>query len=371
MSSHALLVKVLRDPKQLGSLSLAQWNELIPQARQTLLLGRLYHLLQEQDLLSPLAQAPMQHCFSTHLAAQKQEETTQWEIRKLKKALKSIEVPLILLKGAAYIAADLEVAKGRILSDIDLLVPVERLTEVEKALAGYGWLSSKTDAYDQRYYRKWMHEIPPLQHIVRRGFLDVHHTLLPPTARHKLDPQKVMADAREVQPGVWVLSPCDMVIHSATHLFHEGEFDHGLRDLLDLKLLISHFAETEADYWSRLVARARELDLTRPLYYALHYVHQIFGFPVPEASMQAMQAFAPKGPLVKGMDWLFVRAFTPFHPSCALPGAAAARWMLYVRSHWLRMPPHLLVPHLLRKALRRRFERNDADVPVLPQPPEV
>ena len=32
---------------------------------------------------------------------------------------------------------------------------------------------------------------------------------------------------------------------------------------------------------------------------------------------------------------------------------AAARWLLYVRAHYLRMPLHLLLPHLLRKSFHR------------------
>jgi len=32
-----------------------------------------------------------------------------------------------------------------------------------------------------------------------------------------------------------------------------------------------------------------------------------------------------------------------------------ARWLLYVRGHALRMPLHLVLPHLLRKAWLRHF----------------
>jgi len=32
-----------------------------------------------------------------------------------------------------------------------------------------------------------------------------------------------------------------------------------------------------------------------------------------------------------------------------------ARWLLYVRSHALRMPLYLAVPHLIRKAWMRHF----------------
>jgi hypothetical protein len=37
--------------------------------------------------------------------------------------------------------------------------------------------------------------------------------------------------------------------------------------------------------------------------------------------------------------------------------AGIARWCLYVRSHWLRMPPILLARHLTRKAFKRWIER--------------
>jgi len=35
-----------------------------------------------------------------------------------------------------------------------------------------------------------------------------------------------------------------------------------------------------------------------------------------------------------------------------------ARWLLFVRSHWLKMPVYLMVPHLLRKAFRRMLGKE-------------
>jgi len=43
----------------------------------------------------------------------------------------------------------------------------------------------------------------------------------------------------------------------------------------------------------------------------------------------------------------------PVHASTSLPGTWAARWALYVRSHWIKMPFHLLTYHLGRKAFVR------------------
>ena len=52
----------------------------------------------------------------------------------------------------------------------------------------HGWLRMKIDPYDDRYYRVWMHEIPPLRHRERKTEIDLHHTILPRTSRLKPDP---------------------------------------------------------------------------------------------------------------------------------------------------------------------------------------
>ena len=95
-------------------------------------------------------------------------------------------------------------------------------------------MTTHHDAYDQRYYRQWMHELPPLRHMTRQTVLDVHHTILPLTAHLKPDPAKLWEAAVgiEGQVNFCVLAPVDMVLHSATHLFHDGELEHGLRDLV-------------------------------------------------------------------------------------------------------------------------------------------
>jgi hypothetical protein len=59
------------------------------------------------------------------------------------------------------------------------------------------------------------------------------------------------------------------------------------------------------------------------------------------------------------MDFLFLRAFRPDHPQSKLPHTALALNLLYLRSHYLRMPLYLLLPHLCRKAWMNRFEKED------------
>jgi hypothetical protein len=213
-----------------------------------------------------------------------------------------------------------------------------------------GWAGQHHDAYDQRYYRQWMHELPPLRHIRRASVLDVHHALLPETAPLRPDPARLLAAARALpgEPGLKVLAPEDMVLHSAAHLFC-GEFGHGLRELFDLHRLLLHFG-AEPHFWTALPARARELQLARPLFYALRYTRRLLGTTVPEHVLCAAADASPRRALLALMDAAFERALLPEHASCDGLLAPAARGALYLRAHWLRMPPLLLARHLFHKA---------------------
>ena len=353
----ALLVDVLKDPEQCPKLTLADWDVLIPQGRVTGLLGTLCLMLEARDLLASVPAAVRRHLESALCTHRKQSENLEYELMWLQRAMAEMGEKLILLKGAAYIVGELPAGAGRLISDIDLLVPEKNVPRAEQTLREYGWESAEDDPYNDRYYRKWMHEIPPMAHVERDSVLDVHHTILPPTADEKLSPEKLFEQLEELVPGVFALSPLDMVLHSATHLFHEGEFLHGLRDLLDLDRLLRHFSAADDRFWNDLVARATEMDMLTSLFLALRYSRMFFETPVPAAVEAEVESRLPRFPGVAFFDFLFVRAFLPDHASCVLAFTPFARFCLYVRSHYLRMPLYLLLPHLLRKAWVGRFGR--------------
>ncbi len=362
MSRHGcILVQALCRPESVTAFRETDWDFLVRQARRADLLAHLYITLDEAGLLAQVPVRTRNHLGSDRILANRHRAAVRWEIDRILRALVDQGVHVILLKGAAYVMADLPPARGRVFHDIDILVPKARLESVERALRRHGWLVTHLDAYDQRYYRQWMHELPPLRHIRRKTVLDVHHTILPETARLHPDPQKLCQAARAVNgyPALYVLAPTDMVLHSATHLFHDGELEHGLRDLVDLDQLLRHFG-VEQTFWSALVARAQALELTRPLYYALRYTTRTLGTPVPEPVMREAEVGRPVGMMPAVMDRLFMRALRPDHPSCNDRFSALARWLLYLRSHYLRMPLRLLIPHLVRKAVKGQFSSEAA-----------
>ena len=355
MGRRNLVLIAVTQPRATASWSESDWDTLVRQARRSNLLGNLAFRLEEANVLASSPPAAQAHLDAARILAQHQQQAVEREVAEIRQSLAATGIDIILLKGAAYAVAGLRAAKGRIFSDVDILVPKEALIEIESALMQHGWVSTHHDPYDQRYYRAWMHELPPMRHIIRQTVIDVHHAILPVTARLKPDSAKLRMAALplEGKKGLFVFSPADMVLHSATHLFHDGELEHGLRDLIDLDTLLREFSQ-QASFWDRLVERAAELDLRRPLYYALRYTAHILDTPVPPQIVQAAEAGKPVAVIDRLMDALFVRALCPDHSSVADRFTPFARRILYVRSHWLRMPPLLLVYHLMIKAFSRR-----------------
>lgn len=337
------------------------WELLIRQSRRANLISRVALFLREAGMLDGVPTQPRQHFLNALCIAKANARATNWEVRELYRILRGQNIDFILLKGSAYIWSENSASKGRLFSDVDIMVRESSLEDAERLLVHSGWMGSTLNGYDQRYYRQWMHEIPPLQHLKRQTTLDLHHSIIPPVSHPDFPAEKLWQQATpaEDMPGLFMLSHTDMILHSATHLFHEGEFDQGLRDLSDLDLMIREYV-LDGTLWEALLLRAAELGLALPLYYALNYTQRVLGTPVPEqilqkAARQRGQRHLPDGVL----DLLFLTAFVPDHETCRVRGGKVARFLLFIRSHWIKMPWHLLLPHLVRKGwLRLRGENS-------------
>ena len=363
--AQRLLIEALLAPEQLPGLPPADWDLLLRVARRARVLGRLESDLARAGLLGDIPARAANHLRAARNVIAHRNTLISWEVNRLLWALKGIDVPLILLKGTGYLIAGLPPARGRIFADVDLLVPEERIAEIEERLVERGWFKTQIDPYDDRYYRVWMHEIPPLRHQERGTEIDIHHRLLPKTSYLKSDPAQLFAAARPLaNPRLRVLAPADMVLHALVHLFLEGDPDEGLRlrDLVDVHDLLCLHGQ-EPDFWADLGQRARALGFERPLFYGLHHAQRLLGTPIPADVLRRLEDAAPAWPIRELMNRLIPLALLPGHPDHPSRWAAVARWLIYVRAHWLRMPPGLLAKHLSHKAwLRFRGFRKRVDL---------
>ncbi len=327
------------------------WETLIRQSRRTNLISRVAKILEENHILEKLPHSPRQHFKNAITLATANARSARLEANEVYQYLHKNKIDCVLLKGAAYVYLGNRASLGRLFSDTDIMVHPKQLLEAEKVLVHSGWTPETLDVHDQKYYRQWMHEIPPLRHMKRQTSLDVHHSIIPPISPEKLDAEKLWENLSPVtdKPGLYTFAPMDMILHSATHLFHEGEFKQGLRDISDLDLLINEYITTEND-WSVLLERSRALNLELSLYYALNFCSKILHSPIPPPVLEQIADMAKVGKISQYlMDLLFLRALIPDHSTYNVTGSQVSQFLLFVRSHWIKMPWYILIPHLSRK----------------------
>jgi hypothetical protein len=356
----SLVNQVLKQPQKIKNFSLADWDLFIRQARAASLLARLYVLIGESGLQDIIPERVKHHFTSALLKARRQQQQIYYEADQLGNLLSEQGIDVVFLKGAAYVLGGSRAKIGRTCTDIDMLVSKSNLAKVESLLCQQLWSRIKMEDYNQAYYRRWMHEIPPLVHMERKTILDIHHNILPLTAKVTPDADKLLHAKQSLdnQHRQYILSNVDRLLHSATHLFHEGEFNKGLRDLTDLHLLFIELSQQDDGFWPLLLARAVDVGLTMPLYLAVRYCRSILDTPFPQSFINELKSYRPGAVKQWLLDYCFTRVFVPDHGSCRDWRYLLSANLLYVRGHLLRMPLRLLMPHLVTKFYMRCFKKS-------------
>ena len=285
-----LLLNALKTPETLVSLTETEWDWLIRAARVTRLLGRLSESAHKIGL-EPNLPPPIRRRLKTarQIAAEKTQRM-DWELTWLERCLQPLQVPVILLKGAAYRRGALPCQTGRESNDIDLLLDKTHLPFAEKALLDARYVWKELLPRDQKYFRDWLHELPPLFHRYRKLEVDVHHAVLPLTDTLVFPTNRLIANCRPLPSGPFsLLAPADMALHSACHLFRNGRYQHALRDLHDLSLLCEHFVQESPAFWQDLADRAHDFHAQEPTFLGLSAIRTYFGASVPDQILKTLQ----------------------------------------------------------------------------------
>lgn len=327
-----LLADALRDPASTRTLDAQRWTALIAMARAEQLIGTLAHRLKTESAPPKAAEI----LDDAQANAEYQCRSALWEADCARRALADYSGKIVLMKGTAYVAAGLKAGEGRHIGDLDIMVARKDLPQVEALLLEKGgWEWVKEDAYDDAYYRDHMHELPPLIHKERDRMIDVHHTILPRTAKPTPDAAAMLEGAIKLEGGLHIFSPADMICHCAAHLIADGDLAGGMRNLWDMHCLLTEIEDP--DFRRTLEHRAARHQLLEPVQRAARLAHRLYGTAIPEDWRSA-----------GGTDRFFIRCLAA-RDEWGRPTRKLTRLAFYIRSHWLRMPPLMLARHLWTK----------------------
>jgi hypothetical protein len=135
-----LLLELLAHPERAPALDSGQWDLLVRVARSTRLLAELGVRMERSGVLDQIPARVCAHVISERVFVRYLQKSAEIELRRLSRILNQLDVPAILLKGAAYIAQRLPIAEGRSMGDVDVMVPRPQIDRVEAALRDEGWV---------------------------------------------------------------------------------------------------------------------------------------------------------------------------------------------------------------------------------------
>lgn len=352
-----LFITILIDPKYGKSLSLAQWRDAILFFRHAKLLATLYYRIVECDvnLYLGLPEKVRRHLHSAWVYAARQKLQTDHEVRQLTDLLNASGVSPVFLKGAAYAAEELNASKGRVMSDLDILVSESALTAAEKAFVDDHWQVKSLSDYDEKYYREFAHEIPPLFNPITETTVDLHHNLYLPISGRAPKIELFLARTRKTKNEITVFEPEAMVLHSCIHLVLNEDFSGALRDLYDIHLLCEEFDSER--FQSSLFELAESADLLLELYYCLELRRHVFR--QRSELLTKLEALPVTGKITSRFTMALLKhAIIPAHSTTENLTSRVSRFAIYIRGHYLKMPLRRLSVHFLIKAYMGAFKRN-------------
>ena len=294
----SMVLSMLSNPASCNGLTVQQWDRVFPFANHIQLLPQLAARIRETDHWNRIPETVRSRLESECLMSRLNTTSMRFELDQLERTLHGVEGLVVLLKGAAYLRAGFPWAAGRRTTDVDLLVSEDRVSSFELAMrsAGYGSDEELTPA-DTRYYRRWLHELAPLQHGYRKIEVDVHFRLLPMADRRTFATNDQLGRSVPIEGSRFrILDPVDRVLHSILNLARIGDFRRAIRDLWDLRCLVEglpweRMATNDRDHafeWDDLIKRSKALQLEDSAAYVLLLAEELVQLRFTSQHCQAL-----------------------------------------------------------------------------------
>lgn len=343
---------VIAHPTNAESLLPSEWEALLFILHTARLEAWLAAQLEKTQATEALPVTVQSKLISALLYARRQQQQVHYECSNLTALLAEKDIEPLFLKGAAYVISPVFNSEGRICSDIDALVLREQLEAAERHLKINMWIGQEVDDYDDKYYREYAHEIPPMMQSERGTVLDLHHNLFLPVSGRAPNISQFWELRSRNENGLSTLKPAAALVHSMIHLLMNEEVTYGLRDCLDMQSIIdTHNSES---FWLEVSTLVVDNDFTHEYQLLLLLLDSLFSRETVKQQILAQQITADTK--TRFWLWCYRKAVMPDHPQLCNPYAGIARAAVYCRGHSQKMPLATLLKHStvkLYKAARK------------------
>jgi hypothetical protein len=315
------------------------WETFVEIANETLVAPAVFPALQRKNIAEAIPQDVLDFFDGMTTLNRQRNELLFREATELAVILNKVDVIPVFLKGAAHLLSDLYPDPAeRIMVDIDVLVPTDRLSDCATRLYSEGYHALTKGDYTGH------HHLPPLGRPGTTAAIEIHSGPIDLPYRQLMSSSDVFDGAIVLHRGAAQLAVPSGLCRMIHVMAHAQLANHGyiyghlaLRDLSDFARLHRAFAH-EID-WKELGYRFAACGATIALEFHLLAAARLLGVPID-----------PAVKVSKTTQVLFRRAL----------------WQ-ESRPNWSRLSMRLLRPYLLLRrslsdaVLRRRLVRSLTD----------
>jgi hypothetical protein len=241
----------------------------------------LYHRLRALGLDEYVPAARLQRLHDAHYLLLQRNLRWYRGLAAVLEALRGVQVPVIVLKGA-YLAEAVYSNPGlRSVGDVDLLVRERDLDSAAEGLRELGYR-----AEDSRWTGKHL----PILSRAGAPSVDLHWTIETPYCAARIDLEGIWERARSAKiAGVDVLTLCpdDLLLHLCLHVAFEHRFLIDLAHLCDIVEVVDRF-QNVLD-WREVEGRSREWRIHKGVFLVLDLAVRWLGAQVPEAVLESLR----------------------------------------------------------------------------------
>jgi hypothetical protein len=344
--SMSIILRFFKNPNNfVVNATPRDWTLLVHHCREQALLGSAYLYLKQHDNKMPAD--ILSHFESGKIYADKQLQTMVLELLMLEQALAQADYPILLVKGVAYRLHRFGFATGRVFSDLDLLVPADKVNLTVDMLQSAGFMDSTEHDYDRRYYIDWSHQHPPLRHYTRGSEVDLHHTIFFAKSSVSVDIKQFIANSKPIESSCFSLpTPADMFVHSCLHLLFQEEHHKLIKDLVDLYELYNSIPDKQS-----IVGSASLTNKPEVVAHGLNIISELFNLPLSAMELSFIQ---------QQTSWISRQSLHYLISTLTSDdrqNKLAKIWWV-ARGHLIKMPWYLLLYHSVAKVWYLRQKKQ-------------
>jgi Uncharacterised nucleotidyltransferase len=267
------------DP-HLGSLTADEWDDLVALADEMNVLPTLWGAIREKGLTPPPETGSLLR--QEHKSNTVRNLAFAHTLRRSIEALNAVGINPLLFKGGLSLIDGSVTDRGwRWMSDLDMVVPADRLFDAVDCLHGIGFRTLRP-AYDAPHELVVAHREMP-------GPIELHIELGGERLASVLPIAEVFAQSITVEVGdSKALGPSpthqvlQCILHSSLQNHNHAVGGLPLRQLLTLADLLEQHGD--AVDWGEIEAHALRSGLSQQLHAHLWLGHRVLGFPLPQSS---------------------------------------------------------------------------------------